>query len=1050
MDSPERNATPPPPSHAPISPYPLNPVSESRNIDLETNTEQTPNELQSEELSSPVASILSFDVATNSSAMATNMTTEPVSSEPVSSEPGLLEPGLSEPGLSEPGLSELGLSEPGSSEPKPRKRKPKGPPPMQLPEPLTALPTSTKLPDLEDFNLRAVQLKNPLFVAICKVLIVYGNAWQSAMDLVDGIRHFNLASLGGRTPKGTIQGAISTGLALAAALRTFDPIEKQRMNSTTYYRMDTRALEPPSAETMESHATDLAAAADARRKSAPTPSSKQKKRKQVTAWDSDSMSSGSSDDEMGKLSNGNSKSSKRARTGSPSSSSSRSKTPAKQELPNGLKKLPKGYVYDTEINQSALMGLSINPSQTGEGQQQALENDFPDRRSQYGVDLSRGPSMFAVEQQTGYTYPRLRTSGRERLPKVDCEDGYAVVDLKHSDGYLGRLFCITDGHGGRACSSFVIATIPGAMQVILGKYKPSDLSLPSIQDLIKRQITEAIRLIDKEYLDYKKQQYLLFKAKKIPQDPGSDGTTLIVNIFIDKWVICINVGDSRSILGSRDSAGRWNVDFHSEDHTPSLERLAQTIYANGGEFVTHDDKVIKFDPNIKNDKKHRQSLKEARIRVKDGASNLYGIPYRTRNGQCASINLGACIGDVLYKLDPVNPVLSCKPDITFIDITTIQHGYLLMASDGLWDYVLRGGKVQDQNATVCQFVGDKIDRGWNLQRVVCTLSDREGITGLYSDSIQEYDDFTAILVTINNQHLMEGPQEEGVQQMQNEGNEPGQQTIEAQQKSDLQMQDDQPQQNEQASSSTQIPEIAQETAPEVAQENVQENAQETALGTTMSEMVQETSTSDIVRLTTMSEMTLQTTMSEVETTAPEKVEEVATAEVIKETTTITEPEEVTMSEAVQETMTITTTAEPVEEVTMSEAEAVQETSMPENVQETMMPEAKPETTVSETVQEPAMSEVVQDTPKSEETQALLALEQDPKQAHTQANGDTIEQPMERDERMEVDDDGTGDSTLSEIDIDDSALEQRASQSEDIDVDLSDAELSEDIDVDSTN
>ncbi|KAI8596284.1 phosphatase 2C-like domain-containing protein [Dissophora ornata] len=541
------------------------------------------------------------------------------------------------------------------------------------------------------------------------------------------------------------------------------------MHSTTYYRMDPRALEPPSSDAMDSDATDagrrnLKAVTNARRKTKSNGASNPKKRKTASAWDSDSMSSDTSDEDDDSVShsNGHSNSSaKRARTGSPSSKS----RPAKPEVPNGLKKLPKGYVYDTEINQSALMNLSVNPSQTGEYMehlkgQQALENNYPDRRSEYGVDLSQEPSMFAVEQQTGYTYPRLRTSGRERLPKPDCEDGYAVADLKHSGGFLGRLFCITDGHGGRACSSFVIATIPGAMQVILGKYKPSDLSVPSIQELVKNQITEAIRVIDKEYLDYKKQQYLLYKAKKIPHDPGSDGTTLIVNIFIDKWMICVNVGDSRSIVSSRDTAGRWNVDFYSEDHTPSLERLAQTIYANGGEFVTHDDKVIKFDPNLKNDKKHRQSLKEARIRVKDGASNLYGIPYRTRNGQAASINLGACIGDVLYKLDTAKPVLSCKPDITFIDVTTIQQGYLLMASDGLWDYVLRGGKVQEQNAAVSQFVGDKLDRGWNHQRIVCTLSDRENMSGLYSDSIQEYDDFTVILVTISNQHLAEKEQEQ--------------------------------------------------------------------------------------------------------------------------------------------------------------------------------------------------------------------------------------------------------------------------------------------------
>ncbi|KAI1314370.1 Protein phosphatase 1L [Mortierella claussenii] len=682
------------------------------------------------------------------------------------------------------------------STPKKKKSKAAANPPIQLPGPLTALPASTPLPDLEDFNLRAEQTKNPLFVAICKVLLVYGNHWQSAMDLVDGVRHFGLASLGGQTPKGTIQGAISTGLAMASALKTFEPIEKQRMNSTTYYRMDVRVLEDPSPEARESFQADHAMTI-VRRK----PSSSLKRRKRKPAKfegissedeeeDDDDEDDDDDDDETdGALSNGHSKShSKRARTSSPGSSSSRSRTPAKTEVPNGLKKLPKGYVYDTEINQSSLMNLSINPSQTGEymehlkqvllilndtvdvhvGQQALLEIEYPDKRAEYGVDLTQEPSWFAVEQQTGYTYPRLRTSRRERLPKPECEDGYAVADLKHSGGYLGRLYCITDGHGGRACSSFVIATIPGAMQVILGKYKPEDISLPEVQEVVKTRITEAIRLIDKEYLDHKKQQYLLYKAKKIPHDPGSDGTTLIVNIFIDKWMICVNVGDSRSILSSRDPTGRWNVDFYSEDHTPSLERLAQTIYANGGEFVTHDDKVIKFDPTMKNDKKHRQSLKEARIRVKDGASNLYGIPYRTRNGQAASINLGACIGDVLYKLDPVNPVLSCKPDITFIDISTFQHGYLLMASDGLWDYVLRGGKVQDQNAAVCQFVGDKIDRGWNHQRIVSTLSDREGMTGLYSDSIQEYDDFTAILVTINrHRHLSEAPQQPEAQQQPN-------------------------------------------------------------------------------------------------------------------------------------------------------------------------------------------------------------------------------------------------------------------------------------------
>ncbi|KAG0196609.1 hypothetical protein BGX28_009946 [Mortierella sp. GBA30] len=658
-----------------------------------------------------------------------------------------------------------------------RLRRPKGAIPGG---PLPKLSKKTKLFEISKLNLLPEQLSKPLFVAIVQVLLVYGNEWQTAADLVDGIRHFNLATLSGPTPHGTVQGAISKALSLAGSLGTFEPFEKYKTSHAAFYRVAARAMDPSSRYDNDSDATESDARTPARKearkpvkvksrlkttltneKRKPKPSgiessNRSKKRKPFSGWSSDSLCSGSDEDIQ--FLNGRQQLRVTAVSGRAKTVTS---TTSKDSLPNGLRKLPKGYVYDTEINQAALMYLSVNPSQTGEYMQHlrgksAKENDdYPDRRGDFEVDLVQEPNVFACEQQVGYSYPRLRNSGRERLPKGDCEDGYAIADLTHNGTFLGRLFCITDGHGGRACSSFVIATIPGAMQVILGKYKPTDLSQPYVQEVIRGQITEAVRLIDKEYLEYKKQQYLLYKSKKLPKDPGSDGTTLIVNIFIDKWIICLNLGDSRSVLGSRDPRGRWTVEFHSEDHTPSLERLAQTIYANGGEFVTHDDKVIRFDPTLNNDKKHRQSLREARIRVKDGESNMYGIPYRTTNGHCASVNLGACIGDVLYKLDPVNPILSCKPDITFIDISTIQEGFLLMATDGLWDYVKAGGRKHDPNAAVCQFVGDKIDRGWNEQRIVSFLSDREGEAGLYSDSIQEYDDFTAIVVRFSKKQLQE-------------------------------------------------------------------------------------------------------------------------------------------------------------------------------------------------------------------------------------------------------------------------------------------------------
>jgi len=92
-----------------------------------------------------------------------------------------------------------------------------------------------------------------------------------------------------------------------------------------------------------------------------------KKRPTISSsWGSDTMSSASSDDDDTISMSGRSPSSKRVRTGSPGSSTARQKAPQRLEVPNGLKKLPKGYVYDTEHNQAALMNLSIDPNQTGE------------------------------------------------------------------------------------------------------------------------------------------------------------------------------------------------------------------------------------------------------------------------------------------------------------------------------------------------------------------------------------------------------------------------------------------------------------------------------------------------------------------------------------------------------------------------------------------------------------------------------------------------------------------------------------------------------------
>jgi len=47
----------------------------------------------------------------------------------------------------------------------------------------------------------------------------------------------------GRTPKGSVQGAISTALTLAHQLKRIEPIEKEKLLNITYYRVAPEILE---------------------------------------------------------------------------------------------------------------------------------------------------------------------------------------------------------------------------------------------------------------------------------------------------------------------------------------------------------------------------------------------------------------------------------------------------------------------------------------------------------------------------------------------------------------------------------------------------------------------------------------------------------------------------------------------------------------------------------------------------------------------------------------------------------------------------------------
>ncbi len=63
------------------------------------------------------------------------------------------------------------------------------------------------------------------------------------------------------------------------------------------------------------------------------------------------------------------------------------------------------------------------------------------------------------------------------------------------------------------------------------------------------------------------------------------GSTGIIVVFHDKYLVCANVGDSRAGVVTVSSEGGSNLLMMSEDHTPVLEAEKQRVLQAGGKVM---------------------------------------------------------------------------------------------------------------------------------------------------------------------------------------------------------------------------------------------------------------------------------------------------------------------------------------------------------------------------------------------------------------------------------------------------------------------------------
>lgn len=160
---------------------------------------------------------------------------------------------------------------------------------------------------------------------------------------------------------------------------------------------------------------------------------------------------------------------------------------------------------------------------------------------------------------------------------------------------------------------------------------------------------------------------------EMTEEPGSDsGCTAVVAVLKGKDLYVANAGDSRCVLCRDGQAVELSLDHKPEDQ-PEMDRIVKA----GGK-VTMDGRV---------------------------------------NG---GLNLSRAIGDHAYKLNtdlpPQEQMISALPDIRHITIEPEKDEFMILACDGIWNFM--------SSQDVIQFVRTRLKQGYeNLSKICEELFD---------------------------------------------------------------------------------------------------------------------------------------------------------------------------------------------------------------------------------------------------------------------------------------------------------------------------------------
>ena len=227
------------------------------------------------------------------------------------------------------------------------------------------------------------------------------------------------------------------------------------------------------------------------------------------------------------------------------------------------------------------------------------------------------------------------------IKKTNQDNFFIFNNFNNNQNYIYMGVC--DGHGifGQDISSYLVNNLPQNLN--------KDIINQNIKNLSTEKISSLTKILESTFIQT---NINLNTDERI--DSTYSGSTCVTVLFTPTRIICINVGDSRCIMGKFNN-NKWFSKNLTRDHKPSEPDEMERIISSGGKVEAYRDNLGNF-------------VGPERVWKKEG--DAPGLAMSRSFGDEVAHTIGVIVNPEINEYQLFN-----------------EDKFIVLASDGIWEFI---------------------------------------------------------------------------------------------------------------------------------------------------------------------------------------------------------------------------------------------------------------------------------------------------------------------------------------------------------------------------